>query len=99
MITSLAPPKVIFMFDKKISLKRSKSLASSWRVDNGYQGKGGVVIVFAEKVQGWVNELRDPNHWCPGCFAFDESLNTWLTVGGNNQDGAKEWKEFKSEYA
>ncbi|BBO73138.1 hypothetical protein DSCW_05550 [Desulfosarcina widdelii] len=57
----------------------------------GPPGKG-VVIFFGGKPSSWVNELRSPDHWEPGCIAIDEHGRQWKTVGGNNQDGARTWQ-------
>jgi hypothetical protein len=35
------------------------STALQWRIENGYVDKGGVVVIFNDEVQGWVNELRN----------------------------------------
>lgn len=40
-------------------------LAQRWRQKHGYDGRGGVVVVFDGVVQGWVNEIRNPEHWQP----------------------------------
>jgi len=55
-----------------------------------------VVIIHKRKVQGWVNELRDPQHWCPGCLAIDTVGKQWRAVGGNDYDGAAEWQPIDS---
>ena len=67
-------------------------LAKNWRAENGYAGRGGVVVIFDGVVNGWVNELRDPDHWSPGCIAVDESGGQWISVGGNEQCGALRWE-------
>lgn len=69
-----------------------KELAIQWRVKRGYTSKGGVVVMKDGVVNGWVNKLCDPNHWIPGCIAIDESGNQWISVGGNEQDGAERWE-------
>ncbi|HAR46241.1 MAG TPA: hypothetical protein DCS05_08770 [Nitrospiraceae bacterium] len=69
--------------------------ASKWRSDNGYAGRGGVIVIFGGEVNGWVNELREPNHWRPGCIAVDESGREWQTRGGNAADGAVYWEPVK----
>jgi len=66
-------------------------LAENWRRKNGYADKGGVVVVFDGVVQGWVNELRDPDHWRPGCIAVDARGVEFLAHGGSAQDGAQRW--------
>ncbi|WP_051958119.1 hypothetical protein [Desulfobacter vibrioformis] len=58
---------------------------------------GGVFIFFDDEYQGWMNELRDPQKWVPGCVAVsDDSGRIWKAVGGNNEDGAETWQEVKS---
>jgi hypothetical protein len=67
------------------------SLANDWRGKYKYHGRGGVVVVFCGEVQGWVNTLRNPEHWQPGCIAIDEEGRTWTTIAGNEKDGALMW--------
>lgn len=74
-----------------------KTIAAQWRQDNGYVDKGGVIIIYRDQVQGWVNELRDPSSWRPGCIAVDSDDNQWLAVGGNEYDGAAEWQAVDTE--
>jgi hypothetical protein len=76
------------------------SISRQWRQENGYQGRGGVVVLFDGEVQGWCNHLRDPDHWRPGCIAIDESGQHWEAVGGNHFYGARDWRilEEKPEH-
>ena len=37
--------------------------ARRYREQEGLVGKGGVVVFFQGEVQGWVNKLRNPEHW------------------------------------
>jgi hypothetical protein len=66
-------------------------VARRWREENGYVGRGGVIVLFNGEVQGWVNTLRNPSHWQPGCIAVDEDGRTWTTIAGNQNDGALMW--------
>jgi hypothetical protein len=66
-------------------------VARRWREENGYVGRGGVVVLFNGEVQSWVNVLRNPGHWQPGCIAVDEAGRTWTTIAGNEGDGALMW--------
>jgi hypothetical protein len=50
--------------------------------------KGGVVVFFQGEIKGWVNELRNAEHWQPGCMAVDEKGLTWTTFAGSERDGA-----------
>jgi hypothetical protein len=72
--------------------EKAIALAKNWRDKKGYTGKGGVVVIFDNAITSWVNELRDPHHWEPGCVAVDESGNQWVTAGGNAQKGAERWE-------
>lgn len=58
---------------------------------------GGVVVIFGNHVAGWMDELRDPQSWEPGCFAIDENGNEWVAVGGNTYDGAEKWQPVKKK--
>jgi hypothetical protein len=66
-------------------------LAREWREKWGYIGRGGVIVISEGEVQSWVNKLRNPEHWIPGCIAIDEAGNSWMTVAGNEQNGALVW--------
>lgn len=65
--------------------------ARNWRREQGYEGRGGVVIVHGNIGAAWVDALRDPEHWPPGVIAVDESGHTWLAIGGDNFKGAAAW--------
>lgn len=66
-------------------------IANRWRKVNGYAGRGGVVVVFNGEVQSWVNQLRNPEHWQPGCIAVVEQGHPWTAIVGNERDGALMW--------
>lgn len=61
--------------------------ARRWRDQNSFVGRGGVVILFEGKAQGWANMLRNPEHWQPGCVAVDEDRRSWTAVAGDEQKG------------
>ncbi|HAR32534.1 MAG TPA: hypothetical protein DCR95_00110 [Desulfobacter sp.] len=71
-----------------------KKIADEFRQNERPDLKGGVVVIFENEVSGWMNELRDPQHWEPGCVAIDENNKMWLAVGGNPYDGAMEWRKI-----
>lgn len=75
------------------------ALATKWRHENGYTGKCGVVVLWGREVQGWVNELRDPDHWTPGCVAITEAGACYEASGGNAQDGADYWRPIPEDRA
>jgi hypothetical protein len=62
-----------------------------WRKNNAHED-GGVVVVFDGDVQGWCDELRNPEHWQPGCIAVDVDGFCWQTVGGTVYEGAESWQ-------
>ncbi|GJJ05655.1 hypothetical protein RugamoR64_61930 [Duganella rhizosphaerae] len=65
--------------------------AQRWRNQWGYNGRGGVIVLLNGEVQSWVNQLRNPEHWQPGCIAVDEDGKSWTTIAGNELDGALMW--------
>jgi hypothetical protein len=75
-----------------MNMNELSQCAKRWREANGYSEKLGVVVIFGDEVQGWVNELRDPQHWQPGCIAIDEFGLFYKTVGGDPQTGAVKWQ-------
>jgi hypothetical protein len=36
-------------------------VARRWREENGYCGRGGVIVLFKGNVQSWVDALRNPH--------------------------------------
>jgi len=72
-----------------------KKLVDDFRQDRPHL-KGGVVVIHSTKVVGWkvaswMNKLRDPQSWSPGCIAVHQDGRSWLAVGGNPKDGARKW--------
>lgn len=78
-------------FKKDMAMNETKAAAQAWRQDKGYIGRGGVVVVFQNQVAGWVNELRNPDHWAEGCFAVAEDGCSWTALGGTEFGGALMW--------
>jgi hypothetical protein len=77
--------------DLTTEITTARVAARNWRIKNGYQGRGGVVIVYDGVVQSWCNELRNPEHWAPGCIAVTEEGVCNLSEGGDRENGAKRW--------
>lgn len=71
-------------------LNAARNLAAEYRNDNP-ERTGGVVVICDNEVSGWVNELRDPESWVPGCIAVLADGTCYIATGGNAQDGACEW--------
>jgi len=60
------------------------------------QGKG-VVVIFKGKAAGWMNTLRDPQGWEPGCIAVDADGHQWQATGGDAYAGAQAWHPLPCE--
>lgn len=67
-----------------------KALAKKWRKETGRSGKDGYVIIFKGKVAGWMDKLRNPEHWQAGCVAVAEN-------GGNYNSGAESWQPSEAK--
>jgi hypothetical protein len=78
-------------------MKKLNRAVSKWRKDNDKIGVGGVVITDGVTPCGWCNELRNPEHWAPGCIAVADDFKKWIAIGGNAQDGAKAWEPIVEE--
>lgn len=65
-------------------------IVEKYRKDRGYLT--GVVVIFRSKIAGWMDELRNPEHWEPGCIAIDQDGKRYLSVGGNSYEGADKWE-------
>lgn len=76
-----------------MSNDRYRRIAKRWRDEYGYKGKGGVVVIHQGTANGWVNGLRDPQHWQPGCVAVAEDGTCHQAVGGTAYDGAARWQQ------
>ena len=66
-------------------------IARTWREEEGYTGRGGVIVIHDGIVNSWVDKLRNPEHWVPGCVAVDEAGKSWVTIAGSDRDGALMW--------
>jgi hypothetical protein len=73
----------------KRATREAARLAKKYR--GQIEAKGGVVVLYGTDHAGWMNELRDPQHWTPGCVAVDDTGGQWLAQGGNAQSGAVRW--------
>lgn len=70
---------------------QNRQLASKY-LDERPQLQGrGVVVLFQGQVSGWMNELRNPEEWEPGCIAVDRRGNQYLAIGGDSYRGATAW--------
>jgi hypothetical protein len=70
---------------------RSPRLLGNVRRRDEKFNTSGVIVLFEGNVQSWVNTLRNPEHWQPGCVAIDEGGGSWTAIAGNQGDGALMW--------
>lgn len=73
-------------------IHKVSNIAKKYRSEIGRHD--GVVIIFDGEISGWMNELRNPERWIPGCIAIDSHDRSFRAVGGSKYDGAKDWKEI-----
>lgn len=67
--------------------------ALAWKQEHGLVG--GVVVFWQGQIQGWVNELRNPEAWVPGCIAMASDGTGYEAKSGNPYDGAKRWERIE----
>ena len=79
---------------ERVELEKIILLASHWRQEN--KRTGGLVVVYRGDVQGWIDELRDPQHWLAGCVAVSEAGQCWQTIAGDEAHGALMWLQVFS---
>ena len=85
---------------KDIDMKNDKArhnieLANQYRKHKNFDG--GVITIYKGEVQGWSNELRNPERWAPGCIAVNEDGDQWVTIGGTKYNGAERWEVLNLE--
>lgn len=88
---SVCGATVTLEWDGGVTIDSLIDIARRWREENGYVSRGGVIVLFKCEVQSWVNTLRNPEHWQPGCVAIDEDGKSWTAIAGNQGDGALMW--------
>ncbi|SEG15794.1 hypothetical protein [Marinobacterium lutimaris] len=52
---------------------------------------GVIIIAHGTEYAGWMNELRNPEMWTPGCIAIDPEGNQWEATGGGYRT-AERWE-------
>lgn len=79
-----------------MSHNRLLGIASEYAAESGR--RNGVVIIYNGQVAGWVDKLRDPHHWCPGCFGVIQGNDhVYIAHGGDDINGAKSWVPVELE--
>ena len=81
----------------KVTFKTLKNRAEKFRNGLSHKPAGGVVVFYNGKAVGWVNQLRNPEHWEPGVIAMNAEGQCWRTTGGDAYNGAKEWQPLGCE--
>lgn len=76
---------------------KTTALAKKWRKETGRSGKGGFVIIFEGKVAGWMDKLREPEHWQAGCVAVGANGDEYIATGGNYNRGAESWQPSETK--
>lgn len=88
-IAAACPPDTKFSNEDRTMKKvaAAVAVATKWRSDNGYTGRGGVVVVHERTAQSWCAVLPDPNDWSWGSLAVDERGDkAWMVWGDEDQD-------------
>ena len=85
------------MFNSKEQINVSRKLARAYRYERPFMWSRGAVITYMGNVNGWRDEVRNPEDFCPGCLAFTANEEVYEARGGNDQHGAKEWILISSE--
>lgn len=74
-------------------------LAADWISERGLEYEEGWIFVWGGVVQGWTFPtpyrpfpMPSPTDWRPDTFIIDVFGRAFIAVGGNDQDGAKEWQ-------
>lgn len=69
-------------------------IAKAWRLEleqQDHRASSGVVLIYAGKVYGWKDRLRDAGHERPGAVAVDTDGHEFTAEGGDDYNGAKCW--------
>ena len=80
---------------KKTMARELISMAEQYRLNVPHNLKDGVVVIYKKKVVGWMNKIKDPHVWKPGCFAVNKAGRIWVSVGGSQDEGAESWQPQK----
>lgn len=73
---------------------RIKKLIIEYRAQTGHQN--GYVVFWNYEIVGWKLSLDNAGGWCPGCIAVSVDFECYRATGGNNRDGAIEWRKVPS---
>lgn len=57
-------------------------------------GRGVVIVNTFHEAAGWMDRLRDPQGWEPGCAAVDVSGSIWVALDGDSYNGAQRWEQI-----
>lgn len=75
-----------------VARQGTAAVAARWRDTRPDLADRGVVVVNrAGEACGWMDCLRNPENWEPGCTAVDVEGREWVATGGDDYNGASEW--------
>lgn len=87
------------MTNFKLSPSQQSSLikkANQYRIEElhgkAYSDTGFIVFCRRLKAFAWIRDLNNPQRFEPLVIALDCNNNFYIATGGNDYDGAKEWK-------
>ena len=70
--------------------KRAKAVAKRYFTETN-KDYGCAVVNKQGLVAGWMDMLRSPNHWEPGCIAVMDDGTCYVARGGDAYHGADLW--------
>ena len=68
-----------------------KNIIAEYRQERGYEA--GFVVIYNNEIAGWKLNLDNAKGWCPGCIAISANFECYRATGGNDRDGAIEWRQ------
>ena len=76
-------------------MSNRKDQANAYREARGYPG--GYVVFFGDEITDWALDFPRPEAYVAGCIAVDVVGNEWVSLGGNDYDGAEGWDAMVKE--
>ncbi len=74
-------------------VQQAIAAAATWRAAQPENRRdAGIALVYQGAVYGWKDTLRDPQHEKPGVIAVAVDGQAWFGSGGDDYNGAAEWR-------
>lgn len=67
-----------------------RQIAADYRSQSGRIS--GVVVIYNEAVTDFIDTIRNPEQFKPGCIGVLRNDALYETVGGNDYEGATRWQ-------